>query len=77
ADIIVCDPHRAIVNGLTKLRGREMESPDLRAGLAFLTAGMIAEGESFVDNANNIDRGYENIENRLNTVGAEIKRINK
>ncbi|MBU2633086.1 UDP-N-acetylglucosamine 1-carboxyvinyltransferase [Patescibacteria group bacterium] len=75
ADVVVCDPHRAIINGPTKLRGRKMESPDLRAGLAFIIAGMVAEGESFVDNANNIDRGYENIEGRLNAVGAEIKRI--
>jgi len=75
ADIVVCDPHRAIINGPTKLRGRKMESPDLRAGFAFLTAGMVAEGDSFVDNASNIDRGYENIEDRLNTVGAEIRRV--
>lgn len=75
ADIIVCDPHRAIINGPTALRGREMESPDLRAGLAFLIAAMVAEGNSIVHNAYNIDRGYEKVEDRLNVVGAEIKRI--
>lgn len=77
ADIIVCDPHRAIVTGPTMLRGREMESPDLRAGLAFLIATLVANGNSIVHNAYNIDRGYEKIEDRLNAVGAEIKRIKK
>ncbi|MFH1979418.1 MAG: UDP-N-acetylglucosamine 1-carboxyvinyltransferase [Patescibacteria group bacterium] len=75
AEIVLCDPHRAIINGPTQLRGREMESPDLRAGLAFLIAGLIAKGNSVVHNAYNIDRGYEKIENRLNAVGAEIKRV--
>ena len=75
ADIIVCDPHRAIVTGPTVLKGREVESPDLRAGLAFLTAALVAKGDSVVRNAYNIDRGYEKIENRLNAVGANIRRI--
>ena len=75
ANVVICDPHRAIITGPTKLRGRKTESPDLRAGLAFLIASMVAEGDSFVDNAYNIDRGYENIEERLNAVGANIKRI--
>lgn len=75
ADIVQCDPHRAIINGPTSLRGREMESPDLRAGLAFLIAGLIAKGDSVVHNAYNIDRGYEKIEDRLNATGADIRRI--
>lgn len=75
ANILVCDPHRAVINGPTKLRGRDMESPDLRAGLAFLTAAMVAEGDSVINNIYNIDRGYEKVEERLNAVGAEIKRI--
>ena len=75
ANAMVCDPHRAIITGPTKLRGREMESPDLRAGLAFLIAAMLAEGDSIIDNVYNIDRGYENVEERLNKIGAQIKRI--
>lgn len=75
ANVVVCDPHRAIIQGPTKLRGREMESPDLRAGLAFLIAALVAEGNSIIHNIHNIDRGYEKIEDRLNAVGANIKRI--
>jgi UDP-N-acetylglucosamine 1-carboxyvinyltransferase len=75
AEVVICDPHRAIVDGPSKLRGREMESPDLRAGLSFLAAALIAKGDSVIHNANYIDRGYERIEDRLNTVGAEIRRI--
>ncbi|MDD5032651.1 MAG: UDP-N-acetylglucosamine 1-carboxyvinyltransferase [Candidatus Pacebacteria bacterium] len=75
AKIIICDPHRAIIEGPTKLRGRKMESPDLRAGLAFLTAALAAEGESEISNIYNIDRGYEKIEERLSNIGATIKRI--
>ncbi len=74
ADIVLCDPHRAIVSGPAGLRGREMESPDLRAGLAFLIAALTAEGNSIIHNINNIDRGYEKIEDRLNAVGADILR---
>lgn len=75
ANIVLCDPHRAIITGRTKLRGRNMESPDLRAGLSFLIACMVAEGDSMVSNAYNIDRGYEKIEDRLNAIGADIKRV--
>lgn len=75
ANIVACDPHRAIITGPTRLTGRETKSPDLRAGLAFLIAGMVADGDSLVNNAYNIDRGYEKIEERLNAVGANIKRI--
>ena len=75
ADITICDPHRAFISGPTILRGREMESPDLRAGLAFIIAGLVAKGESIIHNIYNIDRGYENIEERLAQIGADIKRV--
>jgi UDP-N-acetylglucosamine 1-carboxyvinyltransferase len=74
ADITICDPHRVFISGPTALRGREMESPDLRAGLAFIIAGLIAKGESIIHNIHNIDRGYENIEERLAHLGANIQR---
>lgn len=75
ADIFVADPQRILINGPTALRGREIESPDLRAGLAFMFAGMLASGETVVRNAYQIDRGYEKIEERLRSAGAEIERI--
>ncbi len=75
ADIKVWDPHRASVRGATPLRGRELESPDIRAGLAFLIAGLIAKGESVTNNVYHIDRGYEAIEKRLLTLGASIERV--
>ena len=76
ARITICDPHRALIHGPTPLRAREIESPDIRAGLAFLVAAMIAKGESKIENIYQIDRGYENIETRLNKLGASIKRLN-
>lgn len=75
ARIDVCDPHRVIVHGPTQLTGRELESPDLRAGLAFVIAALIAKGRSVVHNVYNIDRGYEKIEERLQNIGARIKRV--
>ena len=75
AKIIMCDLHRAIVIGPTKLRGREIESPDLRAGLAFILAGAIAKGTTKINNIYQIDRGYEKIEIRLSQIGLKIKRI--
>ena len=75
AKIIMCDPHRIIINGPTKLRGREIESPDLRAGLAFVLAGLIARGKSLIYNIYQIDRGYEKIEEKLQKLGLNIKRI--
>ena len=73
--ITLCDPHRAIIYGPAKLSGRTMESPDIRAGLAFIIAGLIAEGESTIENIYQIDRGYEKIDERLRSIGADIKRI--
>jgi UDP-N-acetylglucosamine 1-carboxyvinyltransferase len=63
------------VKGPAKLKGRELESPDLRAGLAFIIAALVAEGESVIGNVYQIDRGYERIEERLRQIGAEIKRF--
>ncbi len=75
AMITQCDPHRILVHGPTPLRGREIESPDLRAGLAFVIAALIAKGESRIKNIYQIDRGYEKIEERLRKLGADVKRI--
>ncbi len=77
AQIILCDPHRAVVVGhdhKVQLRGGRMSSPDIRAGIALLIAAMSAKGTSYIDNIEQIDRGYENIENRLNALGAKIER---
>ena len=78
AQIILCDPHRAVVVGhdhRRKLRAQRMSSPDIRAGIALLIAAMSAKGTSRIDNIAQIDRGYESIENRLNALGANIIRI--
>ncbi len=78
AQIILCDPHRATVIGHDRkimLRGTVMSSPDIRAGVALLIAALSAEGESIIHNIEQIDRGYQNIDARLNALGAEIKRI--
>ncbi len=78
AQIILCDPHRATVIGLNKthkLKATKMTSPDIRAGIALLIAALSAEGTSTIDNIEQIDRGYENMEVRLNALGANITRI--
>lgn len=78
AQIILCDPHRATVIGLgnrLKLRAAKMASPDIRAGIALLIAAMSAEGTSQIDNIEQIDRGYQNIDKRLNLLGANISRL--
>lgn len=78
AQIILCDPHRAVIVGHDRklqLRGGRMSSPDIRAGIALLIAAMSAKGVSRIDNIEQIDRGYENIEGRLNALGAKIQRI--
>ena len=78
AQIILCDPHRAVVVGhdrKKKLRAQRMTSPDIRAGIALLIAAMSAQGVSRIDNIAQIDRGYENIEARLNALGAHIERV--
>lgn len=78
AQIILCDPHRATVIGLNRrfqLRGIEMSSPDIRAGVALLMAAMSARGRSVIHNIHQIDRGYQRIDERLNALGAEIRRM--
>ncbi len=75
ARIILCDPHRAVVNGPTRLYGERMESPDIRAGMAMLIAGLCAEGRSTIGNIGQIDRGYERIDERLRALGASIERV--
>ncbi|HEX8278969.1 MAG TPA: UDP-N-acetylglucosamine 1-carboxyvinyltransferase, partial [Segetibacter sp.] len=78
AQIILCDPHRATVIGLGRkypLRGITMSSPDIRAGVALLIAALSAEGKSIIQNIEQIDRGYQYIDKRLNALGADIKRI--
>ena len=78
ARIILCDPHRATVIGLerrTQLRGITMNSPDIRAGMALLIAALSAEGKSLIHNIDQIDRGYQDLDRRLNSLGASIRRI--
>jgi len=76
ANIIMADPHRVVVNGPSKLHGRKLVSPDLRAGMALIIAALIAQGKTEIDNIYQIDRGYENLEERLRKLGADIKREN-
>jgi UDP-N-acetylglucosamine 1-carboxyvinyltransferase len=75
ARIILCDPHRAVVVGPSRLRGAQVESPDIRAGMAILLAALCATGESTIDNVGQIERGYERIDERLRALGAKIERI--
>jgi len=75
ARIVLCDPHRAVVSGPTKLRAARLESPDIRAGMAMLIAALGAEGTSRINNAQQIERGYERIDERLNALGARITRV--
>lgn len=78
AQIILCDPHRATVIGINRqynLKGIRMTSPDIRAGVALLIAAMSAKGKSVIDNIEQIDRGYQRIDERLNALGADIKRV--
>lgn len=74
ANIIQADPHRVIVNGPSVLKGQHLSSPDIRAGIAMIIAAMIAEDDSVIDRVEIVDRGYEDIENRLNSLGADITR---
>jgi UDP-N-acetylglucosamine 1-carboxyvinyltransferase len=75
AEIIICDPHRVIVNGARGLRGGRVESPDIRAGMAMLVAALCAEGRTEIGNIRQIDRGYERIDERLRELGAHITRL--
>jgi len=78
AQIILCDPHRATVigqNKMIRLKGTVMSSPDIRAGVALLIAALSADGTSYIHNIEQIDRGYQNIDKRLNALGADIQRV--
>ncbi len=75
ARIVLCDPHRAVVAGKSQLRGDEITSPDIRAGMALLLASLCAKGTSVIQNIGQMDRGYERIEERLQEIGARIKRV--
>ena len=74
ANIVMCDPHRVLVQGPTPLRGRVLESPDIRAGIAMVIAGLLAKGETTIHNIYQIERGYERIDERLQALGADITR---
>jgi len=74
ARIVLCDPHRVVVSGPARLRGARVESPDIRAGMAMLIAALCADGTSVIENAQQIERGYERIDERLNALGARITR---
>lgn len=75
ARIVLCDPHRAVISGPARLRGGKVESPDIRAGMAMLLAALAAEGTSTIHNIGQIERGYQNIDERLRALGAQIERI--
>jgi UDP-N-acetylglucosamine 1-carboxyvinyltransferase len=74
ARIVLCDPHRAVVVGPSRLHATAVESPDIRAGMALLIAALGAEGESHIYNIGQIERGYEKIDQRLRALGASIER---
>jgi UDP-N-acetylglucosamine 1-carboxyvinyltransferase len=75
ARVLLCDPHRAVVAGPSRLHGERMESPDIRAGMAMLIAALCADGTSEIGNIRQIDRGYERIDERLRGLGARIERV--
>jgi UDP-N-acetylglucosamine 1-carboxyvinyltransferase len=75
AHIVLCDPHRSIVQGPTVLYAEKLESPDIRAGMALVLAALAAEGQSEIRNVGQIDRGYEKIDEKLRTLGARIERV--
>jgi UDP-N-acetylglucosamine 1-carboxyvinyltransferase len=75
ARIILCDPHRAVVTGPSRLSGSELVSPDVRAGMAMLIAAFCAEGRSTIQNVYQIERGYENLTGRLRSLGARVRKV--
>ncbi|MFA6194743.1 MAG: UDP-N-acetylglucosamine 1-carboxyvinyltransferase [Patescibacteria group bacterium] len=75
ANVVMCDPHRVVVSGPTKLYGKRLISPDIRAGIALVIAALIAEGQTEIDNIYQIDRGYEKLDERLKKLGADIQRV--
>jgi UDP-N-acetylglucosamine 1-carboxyvinyltransferase len=77
AQIVLCDPHRCIVQGPTQLYGEVLDSPDIRAGMALVLAALTAEGQSVIRNVGQIDRGYERIDEKLRLLGAQIERVSE
>jgi UDP-N-acetylglucosamine 1-carboxyvinyltransferase len=77
ANVIMCDPYRVVVNGPTELHSKKLTSPDLRAGITLVLAGMVAKGTTTIENIYQIDRGYEKIEERLQKLGADVKRTSE
>ena len=75
AKVILCDPHRVVISGPVKLRPVELSSPDIRAGMALLIAALAAKGKTIINNIRQIDRGYQDIEHKLNALGADIRRF--
>ncbi len=75
ARIVLCDPHRAVVVGPSKLHGQNLASPDIRAGMALVIAALVAEGESVIHNIRQVERGYQNLHHRLQGLGADVERI--
>jgi UDP-N-acetylglucosamine 1-carboxyvinyltransferase len=75
ARIILCDPHRCLVQGPNRLQSEQLESPDIRAGMSLLLAALCAEGKSIIRNIGQIERGYERIEEKLKALGARIERV--
>jgi len=75
AQIVLCDPHRCIVQGPTPLNGEKLESPDIRAGMALVLAALSANGKSTIRNIGQIDRGYECVDQKLKSLGARIERV--
>jgi UDP-N-acetylglucosamine 1-carboxyvinyltransferase len=75
AQIVLCDPHRAIIQGPSRLYGEKMESPDIRAGMALLLAALSAKGKSVIRNISQIERGYERVDEKLKALGANIQRV--
>jgi UDP-N-acetylglucosamine 1-carboxyvinyltransferase len=75
AQIVLCDPHRCIVQGPTQLVSEKMESPDIRAGMALLLASLSAKGQSIIRNVGQIDRGYERVDEKLRLLGASVQRV--
>ena len=75
ANILMCDPHRVLVHGPSKLIGRELETPDIRAGMALVLASLVAKGTSVINKAELIERGYEDVAGNLKTLGVNIERI--
>ena len=75
ANIVLCDPHRAVVVGRSPLFAQRLSSPDIRAGMALVIAALCAKGQSEIQNVEQIDRGYERLDERLRSLGAKIERM--